>query len=152
MCRSLDKNNFFAKVLTSGKVVNILAQTRHAEEGWREGHLMSALGQKADLGTRQCDVCFTPNSEHRSGCRNVCFVPEADKCTAANSIQGGKLVSGLARLSAARPPSDLLGTLPQAAALRCDDRARLGPGRTSPGLPSRGETCEGLINQEAETA
>jgi hypothetical protein len=37
----------------------------------------------------------------------VRYVSIADSCTAANSIQGGKLVSGLARLSAGDPPSDL---------------------------------------------
>ena len=107
---------------------------------------MSALGQKRTWGHVNAMSALPPIANIDRGCRNVCFVPEADKCTAANSIQGGKLVSGLARLSAGDPLRST-GTLPQAARY-CDDRARgWGQAATSPGPFCRvSELAEGLIN------
>jgi hypothetical protein len=47
---------------------------------------MSALGQKQTFAAQKAMSALPPKADIEWRRLNVCFVPEADKCTAANSV------------------------------------------------------------------
>jgi len=57
--------------------------------------LMSALGQKQTLRRILVMSALPPKADIRQGNRDVCFVPKADSCAAANSRRRDYSVTAL---------------------------------------------------------
>ena len=62
---------------------------------WYVLQLMSALGQKQTSEHVQSMSALPPKADIRQGNRDVCFVPKADSCAAANSRRRDYSVTAL---------------------------------------------------------